>query len=149
MTSNLIQWDPIKELATFRNRLDSLFSKNPQSSDEPWFAVGEWAPAVDIIEDEKEYLIKAELPEVKKEDVTVTVENGVLLIKGERKMEKEESKKTYHRVERAYGSFLRSFTVPEDADAEQIKAEFSNGILSVHLAKSEKAKPKQIEVKVS
>jgi HSP20 family protein len=149
MTPNLMQLDPILE--TFRNRLDSVFGRSPaqQQRDDPWFTMGEWSPSVDIIEDEKEYLIKAELPEVKKEDVTVTVENGVLLIKGERKMEREESKKTFHRVERSYGSFLRSFAVPEDADSEKIDAEFKNGVLCIHLTKSEKAKPKQIDVKVS
>jgi HSP20 family protein len=149
MTSNLTRWDPVKELESFRNRLDSFFGRTPANREEDWFTMGEWAPAVDITEDDKEYLIKAELPEVKKEDVNVTVENGILLIKGERKMEKEEKKKTYHRVERSYGSFLRSFAVPEDADPEKVNAEFTNGVLCVHLAKSEKAKPKHIDVKVA
>ncbi|TAJ35162.1 MAG: Hsp20/alpha crystallin family protein, partial [Nitrospirae bacterium] len=111
--------------------------------------VAEWAPLVDIVEDEKEYLIKAELPEVKKEDVKVTVQDDVLTITGERKYEKEEKGKKYHRVERAYGSFERSFTLPEDADGAKVNAEFKDGILKVHVAKSEKAKPKSIEVKVS
>src|SRR5256885_1114590 len=108
-----------------------------------------WTPLADITEDEKEYLIKAELPEIKKEDVKVTVENGVLTISGERKFEKEEKNKKYHRVERGYGTFMRSFTLPDDADANKIKAEFKNGLLKVHLPKSEHAKPKQIEVNVA
>ena len=103
----------------------------------------------DISEDENEYVIKAELPELKKEEVKVTVENGVLTISGERKFEKEENKKKYHRVERAYGRFVRSFALPEDADASKVKAEFKDGMLTVHLPKSEKAKPKQIEVKIA
>src|SRR5438445_7792369 len=106
-------------------------------------------PVADVTKDEKEYLIKAELPELKKEDVKVTVENGVLTISGERKFEKEEKKKKYHRVERGYGSFVRSFSLPDDADANKVKAEFKNGMLTIHLPKNEKAKPKQIEVNVA
>jgi HSP20 family protein len=106
--------------------------------------LAEWAPLADISEDDKEYLIKLELPEVKKEDVNVTVENGVLTISGERKFEKEEKNKKYHRVERAYGSFMRRFTLPDDADAEKGKAEFKDGMLTVHVSKSEKAKPNHI-----
>lgn len=108
----------------------------------------EWAPLVDIAEDDKEYLIKLELPEVQKDDVKVTVENGTLTIAGERKSEKEEKGRKFHRVERYYGRFERSFTLPDDAATEQVKAEFKDGVLRVHLAKSEKAHPKAIEVKV-
>ncbi len=89
------------------------------------------------------------MPEVRKEDVKVTVENGVLTISGERKFEKEEKDKRYHRIERAYGSFTRSFSVPDDADDAKVGAEFKDGVLTVRLAKSEKARPKSIEVKVS
>jgi HSP20 family protein len=99
-------------------------------------------------EDDKEYLIKTELPDVKKEDVKVAVENGRLTITGERKFEKEESKK-YHRVERLYGRFVRSFIVPDVAEVDKVSAEFTEGVLKVHLPKSEKAKPRQIEVKVA
>ncbi|MGO8763626.1 MAG: Hsp20/alpha crystallin family protein, partial [Limisphaerales bacterium] len=94
------------------------------------------------------YLIKAELPEVKKNDVKVRVENGVLYISGERTLEKEEKNKRYHRVERAYGSFIRSFALPENADPQQVNADFKDGVLSVHVAKNENARPKSIEVKV-
>jgi HSP20 family protein len=103
---------------------------------------------VDITEDDKEYIIKTELPEVKKEEVKVSVENGLLTIVGERKFEKEENKK-YHRVERAYGRFIRSFVLPEGVDPDKVNAEFRDGVLKVHLAKSEQTKPKQIEVKVA
>jgi HSP20 family protein len=109
----------------------------------------DWTPLADITEDDKEYVIKAELPELKREDVKVTVENGVLTISGERKFEKEEKKKKYHRVERGYGSFVRTFALPEDADANRVKAQFKQGILEVHLPKNEKGKPKQIEVNVA
>jgi HSP20 family protein len=111
--------------------------------------VAQWSPLVDITEDDKEYLIKAELPDMKKEDVRLTVENEVLAISGERKFEKEEKGKKYHRVERAYGSFVRSFSLPEDADGSKVSADYKDGMLHVHLPKSEKAKPKAIEIKVA
>ena len=110
--------------------------------------VAEWSPLVDIREDEKEYLIQAELPDTKKEDVRLTVENDVLAISGERKFEKEEKGRKYHRIERAYGSFVRSFSLPEDADGSNVTADFKDGMLQVHLPKSVKAKPKAIEIKV-
>jgi HSP20 family protein len=112
-------------------------------------AVSEWAPLVDITEDEKEYVIKADLPDVRKEDLKVTLENGVLTISGDRKFEKEEKNKKYHRVERAYGSFLRSFSMPDDAEGSKVNAVFKDGVLRVHLAKSEEAKPRSIDVNVS
>jgi HSP20 family protein len=111
--------------------------------------LADWAPLADITEDDKEYVIKAELPEIPPENVKVTVENGVLTISGERRFEKEEKGKKYHRVERAYGSFVRAFTLPEDSEAEKIRAEFKDGMLIVHLPKTEKARPKQIEVQVA
>lgn len=149
--NGLTHWDPFKELDELQNRLSTLLGRVParrKDAGKEAMTVAEWAPLVDITEDDKEYLIKAELPEVKKEDVKVTVENGVLTITGERKFEKEEKGKKYHRIERAYGSFARSFTLPDDADADKVNAEFKDGLLKVHLAKSEAAKPKQIEVKV-
>ncbi len=148
----LTRWDPFKELEELQGRLSTLFGRAPvrrQDGGKEHMTVAEWSPLVDITEDDKEYLIKAELPEVKKDAVKVTVENGVLNITGERKFEKEEKGKKYHRVERAYGSFVRSFALPDDADATRVSAEFKDGVLLVHLAKSESAKPKQIEVKVN
>ena len=112
-------------------------------------AVAEWSPLVDISEDEKEYVVKAEIPEMKKEDIKINVHDDVMSISGERKYEKEEKGKKYHRVERAYGSFMRSFTLPEDADGSKVSAEYKDGVLKVHLPKSEKAKPKAIEVKIA
>jgi HSP20 family protein len=110
--------------------------------------VAQWSPLVDITEDEKEYVIKAELPELKKEDVKISVQHDVVSISGERKSEKEEKGKKYHRVERQYGRFVRSFTLPEDSDGSKIAAEYKDGVLKVRLPKSEKAKPKSIEVQV-
>ena len=111
--------------------------------------VAEWAPLVDIVEDENEYLIKAELPEVRKEDLKVTVQDNVLTLTGDRSFEKEEKGKKYHRIERAYGSFARSFSLPEEADAQKVSAEFKEGVLHIRLPKSEKAKPKSIQVKIN
>ena len=134
-----------------QNRLSTLFGRTPmrRGNGKENITLPEWTPIADITEDDREYVIKAELPELKKEDVKVTVENGVLTISGERKFEKEEKKKKYHRVERGYGSFVRTFALPEDADANKVKAQFKQGILEVHLLKNEKAKPKQIEVNVA
>ncbi len=145
--NTLTRWEPMGDL---EERLSSLFGRAParRANGREELTLADWSPLADITEDDKEYLIKAELPDVKKEDVKVTVENGVLTISGERKFEKEEKKKRYHRVERAYGTFVRSFTLPDDADANNVNAEFKNGVLTVHVGKSESAKPKQIEVKV-
>jgi HSP20 family protein len=111
--------------------------------------VADWTPSVDISETEGEYQIKAEIPDVKKEDVKITLEDGVLTIQGERKHEKEEKGKKFHRIERSYGSFARTFALPDVIEVDQVKAEFKDGVLSLHLPKSEKAKPKAIEVKVA
>jgi HSP20 family protein len=110
--------------------------------------VAQWSPRVDITEDEKEYLIKAELPDMKKEDVRLTVEDDVLSISGDRKFEKEEKGRKYHRIERAYGSFARSFSLSEDADRSNVTADFKDGVLQVHLPKSVKAKQKAMEIKI-
>jgi len=148
----LTRWNPFKDLDELENRLSTVFGRTPlrrQNGEQESMTIAEWSPLVDITEDDKEYLIKTELPEVKKDDVKVTVENGVLTITGERKFEKEEKGRKYHRVERAYGNFVRSFTLPDDADANKVNAEFKDGVLKVHVAKSEAAKPKHIEVKVN
>ncbi len=147
----LTRWHPWKELEEMEKRLSTLFGRPPMKADgdKEAMTVAEWSPLVDISEDEKEYLVKAELPEVKKEDVKLTVQDNVLSITGERKYEKEEKGKKYHRVERAYGSFMRSFTLPEDADGSKVSAEYKDGMLKVHVPKSDKAKPKSIEVKVA
>ena len=147
--NGVTRWDPSREMEELQNRLSNFFGRTPArlgDTKEESMTVAEWAPLVDITEDEKEYIIKTELPEVKKEDVKVAVENGMLTIVGERKFEKEENKK-YHRVERAYGRFARSFIVPDYVEADKVSAEFKDGVLKVHLPKSEKTKPKQIEVK--
>jgi HSP20 family protein len=154
--STLVKWNPFGELDELQNRLGSFFFNGfpnrmgflSRTGSGESLKLPDWSPLVDITEDDHEYLFKADLPEMKKEDVKVTVENGILSISGERKAEKEEKKKRYHRIERAYGSFERTFIVPEDADATKIAAEFKDGVMKVHLPKSPTAKPKTIEVKV-
>ena len=140
---------PLRELERMHNRMERLFGSWPALPErEEALLPTEWAPRVDITEAEKEFLIKAELPEVKKEEVKVTVENGVLSITGERKLEKEEKGKKYHRIERAYGRFERSFTLPEGTEPAKVTSEFKEGMLTVHLPKNPKVMPKAIEVKV-
>src|SRR5437899_5879654 len=148
----LTRCEQFREMEDFQNRLSTLFGRplrrtNGHGRED--ITLADWMPLADITEDDKEYLIKAELPEMKKEDVKVTVENGVLTISGERKFEQEEKKRKYHRVERGYGTFMRSFTLPDDADFNKVNAQFKSGVLTVHVPKSEQAKPKQIEVKVA
>lgn len=147
----LKRWESRKAAEAWQQVLGSLvnhpLTHSPQGQEEQ-IAVPEWAPLVDISEDEKEYLIKAELSEVRREDVKVTAQEGTLTIMGERKFEKEEKGKKYHRVERSYGSFVRNFSLPDDASPSQVSAEFKDGLLTVHLAKTAKAKAQQIEVKV-
>jgi HSP20 family protein len=157
--NGLTQYDPFK-LTTFDPfrmplfdpfRFSTIFNRLPlktEAAKEESLALAQWMPAVDILEDGKEYLIKAELPDVRKEDVHVTVQEGVLSLTGERKFEKEEKGKKFHRVEMAYGSFSRTFELPMDANAAKIMAEFKDGVLKVHLPKSEEARPKTVEVKI-
>jgi HSP20 family protein len=108
-----------------------------------------WAPAVDIVETENELVLKADVPGVQLKDIDIQLENGTLTVKGERKFEKEENNKGFHRMERTYGSFVRIFTVPESVDAEQVKAGYEAGVLTITLPKKEVAKPKTIKVQVS
>ncbi len=148
----MTKWNPFKEMDDLSTRLSTLWGLSPSrlgNGKDENLTVADWHPLVDITEDDKEYVIKAELPEVDKKDVKVTVDNGVLTVSGERHFEKEENGKKYHRVERVYGTFNRSFTVPEDADPNKVSAEYKNGILLVHLAKAPEARPRTVEVKVA
>jgi HSP20 family protein len=148
--SQLTMWNPFRELDEVQNRLGGFFGgRFPRFGDgNGGLKLADWSPQVDITEDDKEYLIKADLPEMKKDEIKVNVENGVLTVSGERKTEKEEKNKKFHRIERSYGTFMRSFALPEDADGTKVAAEFKEGVLRVHLPKNPVAKPKSIEVKV-
>ncbi|HEX6531136.1 MAG TPA: Hsp20/alpha crystallin family protein [Nitrospira sp.] len=146
------RWGPLKELEDMEKRLSTIFGRSPIATDgekKEAISVTEWSPLVDISEDDKEYIVKAEIPEMKKEDIKINVHDDVLTVSGERKYEKEEKGKKYHRVERAYGSFMRSFALPENSDGSKISAEYKDGVLKVHLPKSEQAKKKAIEVKIA
>lgn len=131
----LVRWDPFREF------------ERTMAGDEPFF--GNWNPPVDVQETDKEFILTADLPDVKKEDVRVEFDDGVLTVEGERKQEKEEKGKKFHRVEREYGRFFRRFVVPTDVDGEHTKAYFKDGVLHVHLPKMVTAKHKAIEVKVA
>jgi HSP20 family protein len=148
---NLIKWDPFRELEDVSDRLNRIFGRSSSraGSGQEMLGMADWTPSVDISETDTAYLIKGEIPGVKKEDVKVTVQNGMLTIQGERKMEREEKGKKFHRVERSYGSFVRSFRLPDDADENKVKAEFKDGMINVTLAKSAKAKTKAIDVAVT
>ena len=147
---NIVRWDPFGELEGMQARLNRMFSDRPfRRTDGDELSFAEWAPAVDIQETDNEYVVKADLPEVKKEDVKVEFEDGVLTVEGERKQEKEEKGKKFHKVERAYGKFVRRFALPTEVDATKVSAEFKEGVLNVHLPKSPNGKPKAISVKVA
>ena len=148
--SSFTRWNPIRDLEDMQRRFSTLLdiAATGNGGEKEMLTVTEWSPSVDISEDDKEFLVKAELPDVKREDIKVNVENGVLTITGERKFEKEEKGKKYHRIERSYGSFTRSFTLPEAVKADKVAAEFKDGLLHVRLPKDESAKPKNIAVNV-
>jgi HSP20 family protein len=143
----LMGFDPFRPFEERLRRFFEGFEPLKTLGEENW-SLATWAPAVDIYETDNEIVVKAELPEVKKEDVYVSIDNNLLTIRGERKFSEDTKKENYHRVERSYGEFTRSFTLPSFIDANKVNAEFKDGVLRVTLAKREEAKPKQIEVKV-
>lgn len=151
MNATLTRWNPVRELEDFQNRILSAFrpvtGRHQEGPDS--LSSAEWAPSVNISENEKEYSISAEIPGVKPEDVKVTVENGTLTITGERRYEKEDKNLRHHLIERAYGRFMRSFSLPGDSDTSSVEASFKDGLLSIKVAKSEQARPKQIEIKAA
>jgi HSP20 family protein len=143
----LIKWEPLREIEDMFDRytraMGLSFNRGQQL-----VTTGDWSPRVDISETDNEFMVKAEIPEVNKEDVKVSVDNGVLTIQGERKQEKEEKGKKFHRVERYYGSFARSFTLPDNVDETKVKATFKDGMLTLQIPKTAETKSKAIEVKV-
>ena len=149
----LIRWEPFRELDDFITRynpyIGRLAAGRSAPSDAGQLAAATWVPAANISEGGTEYLIKAELPEVNKEDVRVTVDNGVITISGERRNDLDQKDEKLHRIESLYGSFSRSFRLPEDADLGGIQAESRNGILKVHVPKQPAAHPRTIEVQVN
>lgn len=149
---SITRWDPFRELEDVNERLERLFGQSrlaKAGQGKEAFVSLDWAPSVDVAETPEAFEIKAELPDVKRDDVKVAVENGELRISGERRQEKEEKDRKYHRIERSYGTFMRSFVLPDNVDEAKLSATFENGVLNVRLPKAEKAKPKVISVKVS
>ena len=152
--NKVITWNPLREMEEApQNRFNPFFlggfPNRIGRGEIASLTVADWSPEVDISEDDHGYVLKADLPEMKKDDVRVTVEEGILSVSGERKSEKEDQKKKFHRIERSFGTFRRSFTLPEDADSTKVTAEFRDGVLKVHLPTTTRAKSKATQVKVA
>lgn len=147
---HLLPWRPFQSVDDFFGRNTPLFrSQMPKLFDDDGNGASQWAPSADISETKKEYLVKAELPDVGKSDIHVSVDDGALTIRGERKHHKEESDETYHRVESFYGTFSRAFALPDNIDASKITSNCKNGVLRVHLPKTKESKlEKATEIKV-
>ena len=143
----LTRWDPFRELNVLQERMNRLFQDYAPRGEQELTA-GNFAPPVDIYEDEQNVTLKVEVPGLDPKDVDVRVENNTLTIRGERKFEKDEKEENFHRVERHYGAFVRSFTLPNTVDTDNVKAEYDNGVLKIQLAKRAEAKPKQIKINV-
>ena len=149
----IVRWEPVRDLVSLQDRMNSLFNQsfrglNRGGTEEDW-AQGAWSPAVDIYEKDGNIVLKAELPGIDTKDVDVSVENNILTLRGERRFDQEVQRENYQRVERSYGAFTRSFTLPTVVDTEKIKAEFKDGVLRMTLPKKEEAKPKQISINVT
>jgi HSP20 family protein len=148
----MVRWEPFHNLATVQDRMNRIFDEafrgQRTGSDDDWALGGNWAPPVDIFEQGDAIVLRAELPGISPDDVDIRVENNVLTLRGERKFDSEIKRESCHRVERAYGSFSRSFTLPNVVDTEKIQAGYRDGVLEVTLPQKEEAKPKQISIKV-
>lgn len=146
---SMTRWEPFRGLNTLQEQVNRLFEDNFARSRSNQVELASWAPAVDIFETENELVVKADLPDVHEKDIDVRVENNTLTIRGERKFNSEVHEDSYLRVERAYGTFTRSFSLPNTVNTEGIQAEYRNGVLSVRMPKREETKPKQIKIGVS
>ncbi len=141
----ILKWDPFRELQSLQEKIDRVFEDSLRSRETP---SGIWAPAVDIYETDNAIILEAELPGVNEKDIDVKVEDNILTVKGERKIENERKEENYYRMERYYGTFQRSFTLPSNIETNKIKADYKKGILKVEMPKKEQAKPKQIKIEV-
>src|SRR5262249_40509693 len=144
----LTRWDPFREFSTLQDRMNRLFRDSFVEGREEALTTSTFAPAVDVYEDEHNVTLKIEVPGIDEKDIDVRIENNTLTVQGERKFEKEEKEENYRRVERQYGSFTRSFTVPNTVDTDSVSANYDKGVLKIKLAKKAEAKPKQIKVNV-
>ncbi len=146
---NLVTWDPYRELSSLPDRFNRIFGGAlPRRERDEEMSIGAWIPPVDIVEEKDRILMTAELPGFKENEIEIQMEGGVLTLRGERKSETEKEGRTFHRMERSYGQFVRSFTLPNNVDREHIKANFANGLLQIELPKREEAKPRQIKITV-
>jgi HSP20 family protein len=145
----ITRWEPFRELYTLQDRLNRLFQDSYARGTDELMTAGSFVPAVDVYEDEQAITLKVEEPGIEQKDLDIRVENDTLTVRGERKFEKEEKEENFHRIERRYGSFVRSFTLPNTVDTENVAAEYENGVLRIRLVKRAEAKPKQIKVNVS
>lgn len=144
----LVRWDPFREVVTLQERVNRVFSDlYGRSASED--LSGRWTPAVDIFESPEALVLKAELPDVKREDIHITVENGLLTLSGERKVDSDVRQEQYHRIERSYGAFSRSFSLPSTVDGSDASADYKNGVLTIRLPRREDAKPKQIDIQAA
>ena len=145
----IVRWDPIREFTAIQDRMNRIFGDSYRSADEDVMRRGTWVPPVDIYDTgTQELIIKAELPDMTKDDIEITVENGRLTLKGEKKMDADIKDEYYRRIERSYGTFTRSFSLPPTVDAAKVSADYKNGVLTIKLPVREEAKPKQIQVQV-
>lgn len=144
---NIVKYDPFRDLRSLQDEMNRLFSGTFSRGSQDEVLRGAWSPSVDIFENKNEIVLEAELPGMNAEDVNISIENNVLTLHGERKFEKKDESDNFHRVERSYGSFTRSFTLPPTVSSENANAEFNNGVLRLTLAKREEAKPRRIEIK--
>jgi HSP20 family protein len=145
----LTRWEPFREFATLQDRINRVFRESYSGADrDESLTTSSFAPAVDVYEDEHKVTLKIEVPGIEEKDIDVRVENNTLTVHGERKIEKEEKEENYRRVERQYGSFVRTFTLPQTVDTENVSATYDKGVLKVSLPKKAEAKPKQIKVNI-
>ncbi|MGH9340500.1 MAG: Hsp20/alpha crystallin family protein [Acidobacteriota bacterium] len=142
--NDLARWEPFRDLVALQDRMNRLFNQSLHGGED--ISSSRWSPPVDIFETGDELIVKAELPEVKREDIDIRVENSTLTLQGERKLNSEIKEDNYHRIERRYGSFSRSFTLPTTVNPEQIKANYQDGILEIRMAKRPESKPRQIQI---
>src|SRR5712671_1344359 len=145
----LTRWEPFREFSTLQDRMNRLFRETQGNSQDEALTSSSFAPAVDVYEDEHNVTLKIEVPGIDEKDIDIRVENNLLTVHGERKIEKEEKEENYRRVERQYGSFTRTFTLPNTVDTENVQANYDKGVLKITLPKKAEAKPKQIKVNVS
>ncbi len=144
----ITRWEPFREFSTLQDRLNRLFQQSVSEGREESLTTSSFAPAVDVYEDDHQVTLKIEVPGIDDKDIDVRLENNTLTVHGERKLEKEEKEENYRRVERQYGSFTRSFTLPQTVDSEGVSAQYDKGVLKIKLAKKAEAKPKQIKISV-